>query len=130
MANTISDPVEGFLMLSDIDSDWSFLESFPGKNNGIAVDWIAFVYNADTDKLSLKQGGAAGPEIFPNQVLESPGPGQVKLSEGLSPGDAAGAVVTKNVPPGKIAGGIPATIIGERKLKDFNYRLGRMRLFQ
>lgn len=43
---------------------------------------------------------------------------------------AAGAVVTKNVPPGKIVGGVPAEIIGERKLKEFSYRLGRTRLFQ
>jgi len=43
---------------------------------------------------------------------------------------AAGAVVTKNVPEGKIFAGVPAREIGERKLKDFAYRLGRTRLFQ
>ncbi|MBM3205329.1 acyltransferase [Candidatus Shapirobacteria bacterium] len=43
---------------------------------------------------------------------------------------AAGAVVTKNVPPGKIVGGVPAKEIGERKVKDFHYRLGRASLFQ
>ena len=43
---------------------------------------------------------------------------------------AAGAVVTKSVPPRAIVAGIPAKVIGERGLAEFNYRLGRARLFQ
>lgn len=43
---------------------------------------------------------------------------------------AAGAVVTKNVADFAIVGGAPATVIGERKLKDPKYILGRARLFQ
>lgn len=43
---------------------------------------------------------------------------------------AAGAVVTKDVEPGKIVGGVPAKEIGTRNLKNFNYRLGRFKLFQ
>lgn len=43
---------------------------------------------------------------------------------------AAGAVVTKNIEAGKIVGGVPASLISERKVKKFNYRLGRTRLFQ
>jgi maltose O-acetyltransferase len=43
---------------------------------------------------------------------------------------AAGAVVTKDVPEGKIVAGVPARVIGERGVKEYNYRLGRSRLFQ
>ncbi len=52
----------------------------------------------------------------------------VKIGKGAVVG--AGAVVTKDVLPGKFVGGIPAKEIGERKLKDFHYRLGRAALFQ
>lgn len=43
---------------------------------------------------------------------------------------AAGAVVTKDVADFAIVGGVPAEVIGERKLKDPHYKLGRARLFQ
>lgn len=43
---------------------------------------------------------------------------------------AAGAVVTEHVSAFTIVGGIPAKTIGERKLKDPHYRIGRARLFQ
>ena len=43
---------------------------------------------------------------------------------------AAGAVVTKDIAPYKIFGGVPAKEIGERKLQNPRYRLGRAELFQ
>jgi len=43
---------------------------------------------------------------------------------------AAGAVVTKDVKDFEMVGGVPAVKIGERKLKEPKYRLGRARLFQ
>lgn len=43
---------------------------------------------------------------------------------------AGGAVVTKDVAPFTIVGGVPAKEIGERKNKNPNYKLGRARLFQ
>ncbi|OGE42673.1 hypothetical protein A3B45_00170 [Candidatus Daviesbacteria bacterium RIFCSPLOWO2_01_FULL_39_12] len=59
------------------------------------------------------------------RVIILPG---VKIGKGAVVG--AGAVVTKNVEEFKIVGGVPAQVIGERKLKDPKYRLGRARLFQ
>jgi len=43
---------------------------------------------------------------------------------------AAGAVVTKNIPPGEIWGGVPAKLISQRRLQDYHYHLGRPMLFQ
>lgn len=43
---------------------------------------------------------------------------------------AAGAVVTKDVAPGNIVGGVPAKLIGQRGVTNFAYRLGRARWFQ
>jgi len=43
---------------------------------------------------------------------------------------AAGAVVTKDVAPFDIVGGVPAKMIAQRKLKDPHYQLGRFKLFQ
>ncbi|MDP3733009.1 MAG: acyltransferase [Candidatus Daviesbacteria bacterium] len=42
----------------------------------------------------------------------------------------AGAVVTKDVGEFTVVGGVPAQVIGERKLTDPHYKLGRARLFQ
>lgn len=43
---------------------------------------------------------------------------------------AAGAVVTDDVSPGKVVGGVPAREIGERKINKYHYCLGRARWFQ
>lgn len=43
---------------------------------------------------------------------------------------AAGAVVTSDVKPLAIVGGVPAKVIGERQNKNPHYKLGRARLFQ
>lgn len=59
------------------------------------------------------------------RVIILPG---VKIGRGSVVG--AGAVITSSVPEFAIVGGVPAKVIGERKLKNPRYRLGRSRLFQ
>ena len=54
--------------------------------------------------------------------------GGEKIGKGAVVG--AGAVVTKDIAPFKIVGGVPAKEIGERQNKNPYYKLGRARLFQ
>ena len=75
---------------------------------------------ADYGKVEIQDYVFIGPRVT---IL----PG-VKIGKGAVV--AAGAVVTKNVEDYKIVGGVPAKVIGERPLKNLDYKLGRARLFQ
>ena len=89
------------------------------------------IYNGEHDINSedfhaVNQAVEIGDFVFigPRSII-LPG---VKIGKGAVV--AAGAVVTKDVGDFAVVGGIPAEIIGERKIKDLHYRLGRARLFQ
>jgi len=77
-------------------------------------------FQATVDSVEIGDYSFIGP-----RVIILPG---VRIGKGSVV--AAGAVVTKDVADFAIVGGVPAQIIGERRLKDPHYVLGRARLFQ
>jgi len=77
-------------------------------------------FSAREEKVEIGDYCFIGP-----RVIILPG---VKIGKGCVIG--AGAVVTKDVTDFSVVGGVPAEVIGERKNKNPEYRLGRARLFQ
>lgn len=77
-------------------------------------------FSAREEKVEIGDYCFIGP-----RVIILPG---VKIGKGCVIG--AGAVVTKDVADFSVVGGVPAEVIGERKNKNPEYRLGRARLFQ
>lgn len=100
-----------------------------GNYVDIASDVL--IYNSEHDINSEDFHAILGPVEIGDYVFIGPRviilPG-VKI--GMGAVIAAGAVVTKDVTDFAIVGGVPAQVIGERKNKNPNYRLGRTRLFQ
>ncbi len=100
-----------------------------GNNVDIATGVL--IYNSEHDVHSdgfdpIEEPVEIGDYVFigPRAII-LPG---VKIGKGAV--IAAGAVVTSDVGDFQIVGGVPAKIIGERKNKSPNYKLGRARLFQ
>ena len=89
------------------------------------------IYNSEHDLESNDFTARTEPVEIEDYVFVGPRaiilPG-VKVGKGAV--IAAGAVVTKNVDDFTIVGGVPAKVIGERKNKNPDYKLGRARLFQ
>ncbi len=100
-----------------------------GSHVDIASDVL--IYNSEHNINAEDFSATVAPVEIEDYVFIGPRaiilPG-VKIGKGAIV--AAGAVVTKDVEEFVIVGGVPAVKIGERKLKDPNYRLGRARLFQ
>jgi acetyltransferase-like isoleucine patch superfamily enzyme len=116
-----------------IVGDHVFLDGRAALKIGDHVDIASsvMIYNSEHDLESADfsartQNVEIGDYVFIGpRVIILPG---VKIGKGAVV--AAGAVVTKDVPDFAIVGGVPGKVIGERKNKNPNYKLGRPRLFQ
>jgi len=116
-----------------IVGDRAFLDGRAKLTIGNHVDIASsvMIYNSEHDVSSkdfkaIESSVEIGDYVFIGpRVIILPG---AKIGKGAVIG--AGAVVTKDIPPFKIVGGVPAEVIGERKNKNPQYKLGRARLFQ
>jgi maltose O-acetyltransferase len=111
----------------------SFLDGRAELTIGSHVDIASevMIYNSEHDLEAKDFKAIEQAVVIEDYVFIGPRaiilPG-VKIGKGAVV--AANAVVTKDVPPKTIVGGIPAKKIGERKIKELKYRLGRPRAFQ
>ena len=100
-----------------------------GSHTDIASE--VMIYNSEHDVNDSSFRAISAPVSIEDYVFIGP---RAIILPGVKIGDgavvAAGAVVTKDVEPHAIVGGVPAKVIGERKLKNPNYKLGRFKLFQ
>jgi len=89
------------------------------------------IYNSEHDVQSIDFRAIKKPVVIEDYVFIGPRaiilPG-VRIGKGAVVG--AGAVVTKDVEDYSIVGGVPAKVIGERKNKNPNYKLGRAAWFR
>jgi len=116
-----------------IIGDNAFLDGRDKLTIGNHVDIASevMIYNSEHDVTAEDFHAISAPVEIGDYVFIGPRviilPG-VKISKGAVV--AAGAVVTKDIGEFAIVGGVPAQVIGERKLKEPHYKLGRARLFQ
>ncbi len=99
--------------------------------NHVDIASEVMIYNAEHDLQDENFSAITEPVKINDYVFIGPRaiilPG-VTINKGAI--IAAGAVVTKDVPENMIVGGVPAQIIGERKIKDPHYQLGRAAWFR
>lgn len=88
-------------------------------------------HNINSDDFAKVEDVICEPVIISDYVFIGP---RVIILPGVTIGKGAvvgaGAVVTKDVEDFKVVGGVPAKEIGERKLKNPSYKLGRAAWFR
>jgi len=116
-----------------IIGDHCFLDGRASLKIGSHTDIASqvLIYNSEHDINAQDFRATTSPVEIGDYVFIGPRaiilPG-VKIGNGAVV--AAGAVVTKDVLPLTIVGGVPAKEIGQRKLENPRYRIGRAALFQ
>lgn len=99
--------------------------------NHVDIASEVMMYNSEHDINDPKFGAIVAPVTIEDYVFVGPRaiilPG-VTIHKGAVIG--AGAVVTKDVEPNAIVGGVPAKVIGERQSKNHSYKLGRAAWFR
>lgn len=100
-----------------------------GSHSSLASE--VMIYNDEHNIHSDDYSNSFGPVTIGDYVFVGP---RAIILPNVSIGDgaviAAGAVVTKDVPPFEVWGGVPAKKISSRNLKKPSYTLGRVMLFQ
>ena len=99
--------------------------------NHVDIASEVMIYNAEHDVRDPDFKAIHAPVVIEDYVFIGPRaiilPG-ITIKKGAVVG--AGAVVTRDVEKYSIVGGVPAKQIGERGVKDLNYRLGRAAWFR
>lgn len=116
-----------------IIGDHAFLDGRDKLTIGDHVDIASsvMIYNSEHDLTKEDFSAIVEPVEIGDYVFIGP---RVIIMPGVKIGKGAvvagGAVVTKDVEDYMIVGGVPAKVIGERPIKNLNYKLGHARLFQ
>lgn len=99
--------------------------------NHVDIASEVMIYNAQHDVRDPSFRAICAPVTVEDYVFIGPRaiilPG-VTIKKGAVVG--AGAVVTKDIKENVIVGGVPAKAVGERQVKDLNYKLGRAAWFR
>lgn len=99
--------------------------------NHVAFASSVMIYNSHHDVDDPEFKAIQKPVVIEDYVFVGP---RAIILPGVTIGRgavvAAGAVVTRDVEPFTVVGGVPAVEIRKRQITDPHYRLGRARLFQ